>query len=182
MGGRQGPPTLTALAAESRGGGASVSSQEARARLAEAQASLVRALAQGSPVPTGFDAERVRESAAALLSKRRRWVERAWPRLAAGLGESFRSRFETWAQENPMEVEASPLADGRRFADALLATREFPDAAREELFFFDLRYTLTEHGLMERRGLRVRTLSVGPSRLLAARLPGGRVLRLRLPF
>jgi hypothetical protein len=159
-----------------------MSAPSARERLAEAQAALVRALAQGASAPTGFDAERVQAAAAELLSKRRRWVQRTWPRLAAALGESFRSRFEAWARENPMELEASPLVDGRRFAGALLATKEFPDAAREELLFFELNYRLTEQGLVPRRGLALRTLSVGPARLLAARLPGGRVLHVRLPF
>ncbi|WP_224362711.1 hypothetical protein [Hyalangium versicolor] len=159
-----------------------MSTQEARERLAEAQAALVRALAQGAPVPEGFDSKRVQETARSLISKRRRWVERSWPRLAAGLGDSFRPRFEAWARENPMELETSALADGRKFADALLATAEYPDSAREELFFFELRYLLSEHGLSERKGLTLKVLKVDRSRLLAARLPGGRVLQLRLPF
>ena len=159
-----------------------MNSRTAREKLAEAQAALVRALAQGSPIPAGFDAERVNETAASLLSKRRRWVERSWPRLAAALGSAFRSRFEAWARKNPMELESSPLADGRRFADALLATNELPDAAREELLFFELRYRLTAHGLTARSGLVLKSMRVGAARLLAARLPGWRVLRLRLPF
>lgn len=159
-----------------------MSASSARERLAEAQAALVRALAQGSSVPTGFDTERVLEAAAALVSKRGRWVERAWPRLAAALGASFRSRFEAWARENPMELEASPLVDGRRFADALLATNSFPDTAREELLSFELTYRFTEQGLVPRRGFTVKALSVGPVKLLGARLPGGRILHLRLPL
>jgi hypothetical protein len=159
-----------------------MSARTARERLAEAQAALVRSLAQGAPVPAGFDAERVQETAHTLLAKRRRWVERSWPRLASALGESFRARFEAWARENPMELETSPLADGRRFADTLLAAGEFPEMAREELLTFELRYRLTEQGLVPRRGLTLRSTRIGPSRLLAARLPGGRLLRLRLPF
>jgi hypothetical protein len=159
-----------------------MSARTARERLAEAQAALVRALAQGAPVPAGFDAERVQETARTLIAKRRRWVERSWPRLAAALGESFRPRFEAWARENPMELESSSLADGRRFADALLAAGGFPDAAREELLTFELRYRLTGQGLVARRGLTLRSMPVGSSRLLAVRLPGGRVLGLRLPF
>jgi hypothetical protein len=153
-----------------------------RERLAAAQAALVRALAQGAAIPPGFDEARVQETASSLLAKRRRWVERSWPRLAATLGGTFRPRFETWARENPMELEASPLADGRRFAEALLAAGGFPEAARDELLTFELRYRLNEQGLMTRRGLTVKLARVGPSRVLAARLPGGRILRLRLPF
>jgi hypothetical protein len=159
-----------------------MSTRTARERLAEAQAALVRALAQGAPVPAGFDAERVQETARTLIAKRRRWVERTWPRLTAALGESFRPGFEAWARENPMELESSSLADGRRFADALLATGGFPDAARQELLTFELRYRLTEQGLVPRRGLTLRSMRIGPSRIWAVRLPGGRVLGLRLPF
>lgn len=159
-----------------------MSARTARERLAETQSALVQSLAQGAPVPAGFDAERIQETARTLLSKRRRWVERSWPRLALALRESFRPRFEAWARENPMELEASSLADGRRFADALLAAGEFPDMAREELLVFELRYRLTGQGLVPRRGITLRSTRIGSSRLLAARLPWGRVLRLRLPF
>ena len=159
-----------------------MSTQEARERLARAQAELARALAQGTPVPPGFDAERVQETARALLSKRRRWVQRMWPRLAAALGDSFRPRFEDWAREHPMELEASALADGRRFAETLLASGAFPEEARGELLAFELGYRLNGTGLVARRGLTLTAQRVGSARLLAARLPGGRVLRLRLPF
>jgi len=133
-------------------------------------------------VAVGFDAERVQETARALLSKRRRWVQRMWPRLAAALGDSFRPRFEDWAREHPMELEASALADGRRFAETLLASGAFPEEAREELLAFELGYRLNGTGLVARRGLTLTAQRVGSARLLAARLPGGRVLRLRLPF
>ncbi|MDY7230062.1 hypothetical protein [Hyalangium rubrum] len=159
-----------------------MSTREARERLAEAQAALARALAQGTPVPPGFDAERVHEAARSLLAKRRRSVERTWPRLAAALGDSFRARFDAWARENPMALETSALADGGRFAQALLTVSPFPEDAREELLAFELRYRLTEQGLVARRGFTLRTSRLGASRVLAARLPGGRVLRLRLPF
>ena len=91
-----------------------------------------------------------------------------------------------WRQESDngpaMALEASPLADGRRFAESLLAEEQFPEAAREELLTFELRYRLTDEGLVARRGLMLKVARVGTSRLLAARMPGGRVLRLRLPF
>lgn len=74
------------------------------------------------------------------------------------------------------------LADGRRFAEALLAAGQLPETAREELLAFELRYRLTEEGLVPRRGFTLKALRVGTGRLLAARLPGGRVLRVRLPF
>ena len=123
----------------------------ARERLARAQAELARALGQGAPVPEGFDAERVRAAADALLSKRRRLVQRAWPRLAGALGEDFRARFDAWARENSLGAEGSPLADGRRFAEALRATGAFPTQAREELRAFDRRWRFTDEGLLVAR-------------------------------
>jgi len=120
----------------------------ARERLGRAQAELARALGQGAPVPEGFDVERVRAAADSLLSKRRRWVQRAWPRLAEALGEDFRPRFDAWARENPLGAEGSALADGRRFAEALEASGAFPPQAREELRAFDGRWRFTEEGLL----------------------------------
>jgi hypothetical protein len=133
-------------------------------------------------VPTGFDAERVHEAAKSLVSKRRRGVERSWPRLCAALGDTFRPRFEAWATRHPLGVEASALADGRRFAEALLAEGALPEAAREELFALDVRFRLTGDGLIPRRGVGVRAARLGsPRRLvLALRLPGGRILHVRL--
>ncbi|XXF77704.1 hypothetical protein P2318_32345 [Myxococcaceae bacterium GXIMD 01537] len=154
----------------------------ARERLAQAQAELARALGLGAPVPEGFDADRVREAARALLAKRRRGVERSWPRLAAALGESFPAHFDAWARTHALGVEASALADGRHFIQALLTEGTFPEAAREELTLFDLRFRVGDDALVARRGLGLRLARWGaPRRLyLALRLPGGHVLRLRL--
>ena len=154
----------------------------ARERLAQAQRELVEALGVGAPVPAGFDTERVHEAAKSLLNKRRRGVERSWPRLVAALGETFRPRFEAWARLHPLGVEASALGDGRRFAQALLDEGTFPDAAREELFAFDVRFRMGGDGLVPRRGLGVRAARLGsPRRLVVAlRLPGGRVMQWRL--
>ncbi len=154
----------------------------ARERLARAQRELVEALGVGAPVPAGFDVERVHEAARSLLNKRRRGVERSWPALVAALGDTFRPRFEAWARGHPLGVEASAFGDGRRFAQGLLDEGAFPEAAREELFSFDVRFRLGEDSLVPRSGLGVRAARVGTPRrlLLALRLPGGRVLRLRL--
>jgi hypothetical protein len=62
-------------------------------------------------VPEGFDVERVRAAADALLSKRRRRVQRSWPRLAETLGEDSRVCFDAWARESALGAEGSPLAD-----------------------------------------------------------------------
>ena len=64
-----------------------------RERLADEQAALVRALVGGGPVPGGFDPGRVAATSAALARKRAREVTRAWPVLAADLGEGFSDRF-----------------------------------------------------------------------------------------
>jgi hypothetical protein len=86
-----------------------------RERLAAEQAALVRALVGGGPVPGGFDPERVRATSAALARKRAREVARAWPVLAAELGDDFTGRFLAFAAGRPRRPEgarwptASPL-------------------------------------------------------------------------
>ncbi len=156
----------------------------ARERLARAQAEVARALGMGAPVPAGFDAERVRAAAESLLAKRRRLVRRTWPTLATALGDGFTGLFNAWARENPLlGVEPHPLADGRRFAGALRAAGTLPVEAEGELLDFDLRWRLTaEGGLAPRRGLVLKVARPGGERrILALRLPGGRILRWRLP-
>ncbi|WP_375769398.1 hypothetical protein NR798_00530 [Archangium gephyra] len=157
----------------------------ARERLAKAQAELARALGMGAPVPAGFDAERVGAAAEALGRKRRRLVQRTWPVLAAALGGGFAGSFDAWARENPLlGVEPNPLADGRRFAGSLRAAGAFPAEAEEEWLAFELRWRLTdEGGVVARRGVVLKLARVGRAgrRVLAARLPGGRILQWRLP-
>jgi len=162
---------------EGRGG------MSARERLAKAQAELARALGMGEPVPAGFDAERVGAAAEALGMKRRRLVQRTWPMLAVALGEGFAGRFDAWARENPLlGVEPNPLADGRRFAGSLRVAGAFPAEAEEEWLAFELRWRLTdEGGLSARRGLVLKMARVGRTgrRVLAVRLPGGRIIQWR---
>jgi hypothetical protein len=64
-----------------------------RERLDAEQAALVRALVDGGPVPAGFDPDRVAATATALARKRAGEVARAWPVLAAELGDDFTARF-----------------------------------------------------------------------------------------
>src|SRR5688500_9397725 len=72
-------------------------SPEQRKSLAEQQAALVAAQAGQAAPPGGFDAEHVRTAAASLFAKRRRGVEKAWPGLAASLGDRFAAVFGDYA-------------------------------------------------------------------------------------
>jgi hypothetical protein len=151
----------------------------ARERLARAQAELTQALSAGAPVPTGFDAGRVRAAARALLDKRRGLVAQRWHTLALALGSDFTSRFDSWARAHPMTVEPNALADGRRFAESLHATGLLPPSLLGTLQDFDLRWRLTDEGApIPRRGLTLSVARVGspPRWRLAVRLPGGRLL------
>ncbi|ATB29998.1 hypothetical protein [Melittangium boletus] len=157
-----------------------------REALARVQAELVRALGLGGPVPEGFDAERVRAAADALLSKRRRGVRRAWPLLSEALGEDFSPDFDAWARAHPLKgVEPHAGADGYRYANALRASGRLPvGRAEEELLRFELRWRLTpEGGVVARRGWVPRLWRVGKARrwVLGMRLPGGRLVCWRLP-
>jgi hypothetical protein len=103
-----------------------------RAWLAVEQAALVRALVGGGPVPGGFDPERVRATAAALGRKRAREVARAWPLLAAELGDEFGGRFLAFAARRPPPRRGGALADGLAFARDLARAGRLPANARAE--------------------------------------------------
>ncbi|HYN17257.1 MAG TPA: hypothetical protein VEY96_04110 [Actinomycetes bacterium] len=105
---------------------------EGRERLAAEQAALVRALVDGGPVPGGFDPGRVRATSAALARKRAREVARAWPVLAAELGQDFPGRFLADAARRPPPASGGALADGLAFASALARQRRLSPDARVE--------------------------------------------------
>lgn len=89
---------------------------DARERLADAQAALVRALLAGGSPPPGFDPERIARQAAALRAKRRRVIARLRPDLETALGAEFAPRFDAWAREHPPLVGTCPGADADAFA------------------------------------------------------------------
>jgi hypothetical protein len=103
-----------------------------RERLAGEQAALVRALVGGGPVPGGFDPDRVRATSDALARKRAREVARAWPALAAELGEGLTARFLADAARRPPPARGGALADGLAFARALARQGRLSGDARVE--------------------------------------------------
>lgn len=146
---------------------------DARRRLANSQASLVRALAQDGEPPLGFDTERVRVAASALAAKRSREAAHAWPALATDLGESYVARFADFAAETPLAREGGPLADGRAFAGWLAQRNLLGDAAAAECFRVDLRFRTTGTGLVRRRWpcFLIALLPSGAGRLIGLRIP-----------
>jgi hypothetical protein len=137
-----------------------------RARLAAEQAALVRALVDGGPVPGGFDPERVRATSAALARKRAREVARAWPVLAAELGEDFTGRFLAFAAGRPPPARGGALADGLAFARALARQGRLPGEARVEALLAAAHLSGSATRLAA-------TLAGRPRRLVVAvRLPG----------
>ena len=138
----------------------------ARERLAAEQAALVRALVDGGPVPGGFDPERVRATSAALARKRAREVARAWPVLAAELGEDFTGRFLAFAAGRPPPARGGALADGLAFARDLAGRGRLPGDARVE--------GLLAAGHLSASPARLAATLAGPPRRLVVtvRLPG----------
>ncbi len=65
----------------------------------------------------------MRATSAALARKRAREVARAWPVLAADLGEDFTGRFLADAARRPPPARGGALADGLAFARALARQR-----------------------------------------------------------
>jgi len=145
-------------------------------RLAAEQAALVRALVAGGPVPEGFDPGRVRATAAALARKRAREVARAWPVLAADLGEAFTDRFVAFAAGRPPPATGGALADGLAFARALSHQGRLSGDARVEALLAAARRSP--------RPLRLAATLAGPPRRLVvlARAPGLGERGLSLPL
>jgi hypothetical protein len=146
---------------------------DARERLAEQQARLVRALLGRDEAPAGFDAERLRLAGQSLVNKRLREVERAWPALARCLGAEWGERFSAFARTAPPPEAGGPLADGLAFARTLSA-RDLDDEALAERFLAELHHA----------GLPIRAVRLPRAGrlLLGGRLPwlGARVVGVRL--
>ncbi|HEV2920691.1 MAG TPA: hypothetical protein VG673_15840 [Actinomycetota bacterium] len=137
-----------------------------RERLAAGQAALVRALVGGGPVPGGFDPGRVRATSTALARKRAREVARAWPVLAAELGEEFTGRFLAFAAGRPPPARGGALADGLAFARTLAGQGRLPGNARVERLLARARLSPSPARLAA-------TLAGPPRRLVVTvRLPG----------
>jgi hypothetical protein len=150
-----------------------VATPDERARLADQQQVLVRALVGGGTSPPGFDAERLRAAADSLVAKRVREVARAWPALAAELGYSFGDRFVAHAAAHPPPEQGGPLADGRAFLRCLPRAR-WSDTLRLAVLGVDLHFRRVGGGLRQRRGPAVRAVWLRESGrlVLALRLPG----------
>ena len=89
----------------------------AREELARRQEALLAALVAGGPVPDGFDPERIRIQAGALLAKRRDGVLRAMPDLPDRLGDAWPGAFAAWARTHPKPAEGGSRADAAAFAE-----------------------------------------------------------------
>jgi hypothetical protein len=145
---------------------------DARAGLAAQQARLVAALTASAPPPEGFDAARVTATAAALRSRRRRSVARAWPALVTAVGAPFRELFDAYAHASPCPT-GGPAADALAFVEHLARSGRLPQAARVELLVSRCR-----------RGFPVRAAVLRDPRrlLLVVRLPWRGVRRWIIPL
>ncbi|MEU7064419.1 DUF692 domain-containing protein [Streptomyces sp. NPDC046161] len=92
----------------------------ARTRLGLQQAALLSALVAGTPVPEGFDRQRIRIQARALAAKRASVVAKLAPELPAllGGGDAYLTAFLGYARGRPMT--AGYRRDALDFAEHLL--------------------------------------------------------------
>ena len=92
----------------------------ARTRLGLGQAALLSALVAGTPVPEGFDRQRIRVQARALAAKRASVVAKVAPELPDLLGgpAAYRTAFLAYARRRPMT--AGYRRDALDFAEHLL--------------------------------------------------------------
>ncbi|MEU3772855.1 DUF692 domain-containing protein [Streptomyces sp. NPDC032472] len=129
------PTAVTAAdAAADADGGEPVRLEAARTRVGLEQAALLSALVAGTPVPEGFDRQRVRVQARALAAKRASVVAKVAPELPGILGgsDAFREAFLAYARTRPMA--GGYRRDALDFAEHLLV-RDLPadPAARRRL-------------------------------------------------
>ncbi|MFJ8164080.1 DUF692 domain-containing protein [Streptomyces sp. NPDC096136] len=117
-----------------RDGAPEPAGEAARTRVGLGQAALLSALVAGTPVPEGFDRQRVRVQARALAAKRASVVAKVAPELPGILGgpEAFRTAFLEYARRRPMRD--GYRRDALDFAEHLLI-RDLPQdpAARRRL-------------------------------------------------
>ncbi|MEV6733511.1 MULTISPECIES: DUF692 domain-containing protein [unclassified Streptomyces] len=94
--------------------------ERARIRVGVEQAALLSALVGGTPVPEGFDRQRVRVQARALAAKRAEVVAKLAPELPGILGgeDPYREAFLAYARNRPMT--AGYRRDALDFAEHLL--------------------------------------------------------------
>ncbi|MFI8275894.1 DUF692 domain-containing protein [Streptomyces sp. NPDC085929] len=94
--------------------------ERARVRVGVEQAALLSALVAGTPVPEGFDRQRVRVQARALAAKRAGVVAKLAPELPGILGgeDPYREAFLVYARNRPMT--AGYRRDALDFAEHLL--------------------------------------------------------------
>ncbi|GAA1342894.1 hypothetical protein GCM10009660_30800 [Catellatospora bangladeshensis] len=97
-----------------------------RDRLAAAQAELLRALLGDGEPPAGFDPDRLRVEARALLNKRRGIVAALRPEVADALGERLRPLFDGYARAHPRRAGSRAREDAAAFAEWAVARGELP--------------------------------------------------------
>ncbi|MEU9186722.1 DUF692 domain-containing protein [Streptomyces sp. NPDC048484] len=97
-----GAPKTDSAPAPGEGPPAQPPTDPARQRLALAQAALLSALVAGTPVPEGFDRNRLAVQARALAGKRADVVAKVAPELPEILTGSYRKTFLAYAQGHPM--------------------------------------------------------------------------------
>ncbi|MFG2621935.1 DUF692 domain-containing protein [Streptomyces sp. NPDC048507] len=92
----------------------------ARTRLGLGQAALLSALVAGTPVPEGFDRQRIRVQSRALAAKRASVVAKVAPELPEILGgpDAYRAAFLGYARRRPMT--SGYRRDALDFAEHLL--------------------------------------------------------------
>jgi hypothetical protein len=113
-----------------RTGEPTVNTAAARQRLALGQTALLSALVAGTPVPEGFDSQRIRVQSRALAGKRADVVAKVAPELPEILGAGYRKAFLEYASNRPMR--AGYRRDALGFAEhLLLAGREDPSVRGE---------------------------------------------------
>src|SRR5579864_9297154 len=102
----------------------------ARERLASMQGEFIRSLTADGPYPSGSDVRGMRATAQLLRSKRVRTMARAWPELAAILGNGLAERATDVLAGSALPPGDHAVQDGLIMARQLEAAGPIPDSLR----------------------------------------------------
>jgi hypothetical protein len=124
----------------------------ARSRLASMEAEFIRALSTGGPYPPGSDLRGMTATSRLLRAKRVRTMRKAWPELAAFLGDRLPERAAELLAGIPLPAGDHALQDGLLVALRLKAVGPIPDSLKLKLLGVKVRYRWHRGHLVRRVG------------------------------
>ena len=138
-----------------------------RSQLARKQAAVLGMLRGSASPPPEFNSAHVETARLALLRKRTRGIEKAWPALAAALAPNLMSVVNSHTRATGNIQSGGPFAEGFALARWLDETGNLPTSIAPEFLRALLVFRLTPAGPVRRTGIRMCTAKTrAPTRIL----------------